>query len=60
MARPEELLAFGYPAAVLPPWVQVMGVRSVTLPGLGRLRRVQSLGLVDGLELPSLVGHNGA
>jgi len=35
-------------------------VRSVTLPGLGRLRRVQSLGLVDGLELPSLVGHNGA
>jgi class 3 adenylate cyclase len=60
MARPEELLAFGYPAAVLPPWVQVIGVRSVTLPGLGRLRRVQSLGLVDGLELPSLVGHNGA
>jgi len=58
-ARPEELLAFGYPAAVLPPWVQVIGVRSVTLPGLGRLRRVQCLGLVDGLELPSLVGHNG-
>jgi class 3 adenylate cyclase len=57
-ARPEELLAFGYPASVLPPWVLVSAMRSVTLPGLGRLRRVQSLGLVPGLALPELAGHN--
>ena len=57
-ARPEELLAFGYSASVLPPWVQVLAMRSVTLPGLGRLRRVQSLGLVAGLELPELAVHN--
>jgi len=59
VAHPEELLAFGYPAAVLPPWVQVVGVRSVTLRGLGRLRRAQSLALVPGLELPDLARHNG-
>ena len=59
VARPEELLAFGYPANVLPPWIQVTGVRGVTLPGLGRLRRVQSLAMVPGLELPDLSGHHG-
>jgi len=54
VARPEELLAVGYPAATLPPWIKVVGIRSVTLPGLGRVRRAQRLGLVPGLELPDL------
>jgi len=54
VARPEELLAVGYPAATLPPWIKVLGIRSVTLPGLGRVRRAQRLGLVPGLELPNL------
>ena len=31
-ARPEELLAVGLHAAALPTWIQVEGVRSVTLP----------------------------
>jgi class 3 adenylate cyclase len=53
-ARPEELLAVGYPAETLPTWIKVLGVRSVTLPGLGRVRRAQRLGLVPDLELPSL------
>jgi hypothetical protein len=53
-ARPEELLAVGYPAATLPTWIKVLGVRSVTLPGLGRVRRAQRLGLVPDLELPGL------
>jgi class 3 adenylate cyclase len=53
-ARPEELLAVGYDASFLPPWIRVVGVRSVTLPGLGRVRRAQRLSLVPGLELPDL------
>ncbi len=53
-ARPEELLAVGYAAATLPPWIKVLGTRSITLPGLGRIRTAQSLGLVPGLELPDL------
>jgi adenylate cyclase len=53
-ARPEELLAVGYPAVTLPTWIKVLSIRSVTLPGLGRVRRVQSLGLVPDLELPDL------
>jgi adenylate cyclase len=57
VARPEELLAVGYAAAVLPSWIKVLGVRSVTLPGLGRVRRVQRLGLVPGLDLPDLARH---
>ncbi len=56
-ARPEELLAVGYPATALPPWIKVLGIRSVTLPGLGRVRRAQRLGLVPGLELPDLARH---
>jgi hypothetical protein len=31
----------------------VVATRSVTLPGLGRFRRVQQLGLVADLELPT-------
>jgi adenylate cyclase len=54
-AHPEELLAVGYPATSLPPWIKVLGVRSVTLPGLGRVRRAQRLGLISDLELPDLV-----
>jgi len=54
-ARPEELLAVGYSASSMPTWVTVLGVRSVTLPGLGRVRGVQSLGLVPDLELPDLI-----
>jgi class 3 adenylate cyclase len=58
-ADPEELLAVGYPAEALPPWVQVRGLRSVTLPGLGRIQRVQRLGLVADLELPALTRGSG-
>ena len=57
-AHPEELLAVGYPAASLPTWIRVLGIRSVTLPGLGRIRGAQRLGLVPGLELPDLSNHN--
>ncbi len=57
VARPEELLAVGYPAASLPMWIQVLGVRSVALPGLGRIRSAQRLGLVAGLALPDLTGN---
>ena len=53
-ARPHELLAVGYPAAFLPPWIKVLGTRSVTLRGLGRVRQAQRLGLVPDLELPDL------
>ena len=53
-AHPEELLAVGYTAAFLPPWIKVLGIRSVTLPGLGRIRRAQRLGLVPDLALPEL------
>jgi adenylate cyclase len=56
-AHPEELLAVGYPAAALPTWVKVIGIRSVTLPGLGRIRGAQRLGLIPGLELPDLSGQ---
>jgi len=53
-ARPEELLAVGYAANFLPSWIKVLGTRSVTLPGLGRVRQAQRLGLVSDLELPNL------
>ena len=53
-ARPGELLAVGYPTGALPAWIRVLDTRSVTLRGLGRFRRVQQLGLVADLELPSL------
>ncbi|HEY5014877.1 MAG TPA: adenylate/guanylate cyclase domain-containing protein [Acidimicrobiia bacterium] len=53
-ARPGELLAVGYPPAALPPWIRVLDTRSLTLRGLGRFRRVQLLGLVPDLELPTL------
>jgi adenylate cyclase len=51
-ARPGELLAVGYPARALPTWIQVRATRDLTLRGIGRLRRVQSLGLVSDLERP--------
>ena len=54
VARPGELLSVGYPPGALPPWIRVQATRSVTLPGLGRFRRVQQLGLVPDLELPEL------
>jgi class 3 adenylate cyclase len=60
VARPEELLAVGYDTSMLPPWIQVDGVRSVTLPGLGRFRRAQRLGLVEGLALPELAAGDGS
>jgi adenylate cyclase len=53
-ARPGELLTVGYPPGALPPWIRVLDTRSVTLPGLGRFRRAQQLGLVADLELPTL------
>jgi adenylate cyclase len=54
IARPGELLAVGYHASVLPPWITVHGTRSVMVRGIGRLPRVQQLGLVDDVELPRL------
>ena len=44
-AQPGELLAVGYPAHVLPNWLEVLGTRHVDLPGLGRIADVQRLGL---------------
>ncbi len=54
VAKPGELLAPGYGAEILPPWVTVLGTRRVNLPGLGRMNSVQRLGLVPDLDLPSL------
>jgi adenylate cyclase len=54
VARPGELLAVGYSAPTLPPWVTVLGTRRVSLPGLGRVGGVQRLGLVPDLDLPTL------
>jgi class 3 adenylate cyclase len=53
-ARPGELLAVGYSAATLPPWVRVLGTRRVSLPGLGRVGGVQRLALLPDLDLPTL------
>ena len=53
-ARPGELLAVGYHASVLASWITVHGTRSVTLRGIGRLPRVQQLGVAAGVELPTL------
>jgi len=53
-ARPSELLSVGYRASVLPPWITVHGTRSVTLRGIGRLPRVQQLGVAADVELPAL------
>jgi len=53
-ARPGELLSVGYSATTLPPWITVLGTRRVSLPGLGRMSGVQTLGLVPGLDLPTL------
>jgi adenylate cyclase len=51
-ARPGEFLAVGYPLQVMPPWVEVVGTRDISLRGLGRFRRVQRLALAGDLELP--------
>jgi adenylate cyclase len=53
-ARPTELLAVGYHASVLPSWITVHGTRTVTLRGIGRLSRVQQLGVAPDVELPAL------
>ena len=53
-ARPSELLAVGYHASVLPSWITVHGTRTVTLRGIGRLSRVQQLGVAPDVELPTL------
>lgn len=58
VGRPGEVLAVGYPAAALPQWIKVVGTRDLSLPGLGRIRRVQRLGLADGVELPALATDN--
>jgi adenylate cyclase len=50
VARPGELLSVGYPARALPTWIQVRATRDLTLRGLGRVPRVQSLGLVSDLD----------
>jgi adenylate cyclase len=54
VAQPGELLAVGYGAETLPPWVRVIGTRRVSLQGLGRVGGVQKLGLVPDLDLPTL------
>jgi adenylate cyclase len=48
-AGPGELLAMGYPAETLAPWIVVRGTRSLTLQGLGRVHGVQQLGVVADL-----------
>jgi adenylate cyclase len=48
-AGPGELLAIGYAAGTLAPWICVHGTRSLSLHGLG-LHEVQQLGLVASLE----------
>ena len=53
-ARPAELLAVGYHASELPSWITVHGTRSVTLRGIGRLTRVQQIGVAADVELPAL------
>jgi adenylate cyclase len=53
-ARPGELLGVGYPDAVLPLWIRVVGTRNLTLRGIERIGRVQRLALVDDLSLPAL------
>jgi class 3 adenylate cyclase len=53
-ADPNELLALGYHPDALAPWIQVLGTRDLTLRGLGQLDKIQSLGLIPGLELPEL------
>jgi adenylate cyclase len=53
-ARPGELLAVGYRASMLPPWIAVHNTRRVTLRGIGRLPRVQLLGVRADVELPAL------
>jgi class 3 adenylate cyclase len=54
VARRGEVLTVGYPAASLPEWIQVVGMRDLSLHGLGRFRRVQCLALVEGLDLGML------
>ncbi len=46
---PGELLAIGYPAETLAPWIVVQGTRSLTLQGLGRVHGVQQLGVIADL-----------
>ena len=53
-AQPGELLAVGYPPSTVPVWIEVLGTRDLTLKGVGRLRRVQQLGVVPGTELPAI------
>jgi adenylate cyclase len=58
-ARPSELLSVGYGKETLPAWITVVGRRDLTLRGLGRLKRVQRLGLVAGIELSTLPSFAG-
>jgi class 3 adenylate cyclase len=51
-ARPGELLSLGLQADVLPPWSQVLGTRGISVRGIGRLPRVQVLGLAPNVRLP--------
>lgn len=53
-ANPSELLATGYDAPLLPEWMEVLSVRTVSLKGIGRRQPVQSLGIAKGVELPTL------
>lgn len=49
-----EVLALGYGPRDLPGWVEVKGTRDITVHGLGRIRRVQRLGVRPDVELPTL------
>ena len=53
-ASPGELLSIGYSDVTLPNWVRVLGHEELQLPGIGTIPAAQRLGLVDGLELPTL------
>jgi class 3 adenylate cyclase len=58
-SRPDELLAVGCPVDSLPEWVEARGAVALTLRGIGRLRRVQRLGVAPGAGLPPLRAARG-
>lgn len=51
-AQAGEFLALNLSADALPPWTQVLGTRSLTLRGIGRVRRVQQIGLASDFAFP--------
>ncbi|HEY7137276.1 MAG TPA: adenylate/guanylate cyclase domain-containing protein [Acidimicrobiia bacterium] len=57
-AGPGELLAVGYPAESLPPWIEVTATHHIALRGIGVIPRVQHLALAA--DLRRRVGEGAA